>query len=313
VEHAQGEGTTDWAVHPILNCEHPEVREVWPFSQFLREPYSRLPLDLFESGQKYNALSYMHHGYVSDTGREVPPRTLRSDSALLLPLVGKALLLAQVLFLLVDVASVGSGVLLLTSKRALFILPARAQYLVACVEKIRRASQETEETHAGSFLSDALDAIRHRFGCLLDARCPRRDWVLTADRLGLLAFPHEEGVSPVCTLRARFGRGLLTSPTPSPELYRRADVDRAAFEDRIGAMRRERWGGKMLEDDCRGTARTTDWKRSILASLVREGLLYRRLCSRGERRESSDSTKNESAERAMTQRRLAPQIAARPE
>lgn len=86
-------------------------------------------------GKSTNALSYMHHRCASRTGRK---RFFRKacdlDSALLLPLVGKALLLAQVLFLLVHVASVGSGVFLFASESALFILPARAQYLATRVK-----------------------------------------------------------------------------------------------------------------------------------------------------------------------------------
>lgn len=124
-------------------------------------------------------------------------------------------------------------------------------------------------THAGGFLSGALDAFCDRLGCFLDAGCPRRERVLAADRLGLLAT--KRGVSPVFTLRAHprsVGSVQLTSPTPSPELYRRAEVERDAVEDRIGAMRRERWGSNRLEDDCRETARATDWRRGILTSLV---------------------------------------------
>lgn len=111
------------------------------------------------------------------------------DRALLLALVRETLFTTELLFFLVNVARVGTGVLLLASKVALFTLPARELSIGGPVSREEPRGKSPGNagklTHACSLLGQAFDAVCYRLGCLLDARCPCRYGVVTADGFAL--------------------------------------------------------------------------------------------------------------------------------
>lgn len=115
-----------------------------------------------------------------------------SDRTLLFPLVSESGFAPLVLLLLMNVPRVGTRVLRLPPKRALFVLSARAQYalsLGAAAHRERCGSQaprsKWNRTYTGRLLRDTFGTFSDALDSLLDAVRACRDRVLAANRLAL--------------------------------------------------------------------------------------------------------------------------------